>query len=212
MGRREHYSFEHFSFLAVNRYLDVNEVPPGGWKYEQPDTGAVFTATTLLQLIRKVATYRASNRLEMGDVEADVHEFICKTLPPNARVRCQQQGVVAGSDRTRKWSVADVNSYTKTVIETMRAGGTCSVEEANRRARICRDCPLNRDIRPCASCGSKLALLPFKLMGATKTDFDADLKSCDICGCYNKAKVWIPESRVAAERTMHNYPSHCWLH
>lgn len=196
----------------MNRYLDVNEVPPGGWKFEQADTGAVFTTPTLLALIRKVATYRASNQLEVGDPEADVHEYICKTLPPNSRVRCQQQGVVTGDQRQKKWTVADVNNYTKAVVSTILAGGACSLEEANRRALICRDCPLNREVRPCSSCGEKLAVLPFNLMGATKTAYDADLQSCDICGCYNKAKVWIPESRMAAEKAAHNYPPHCWLH
>jgi hypothetical protein len=52
--------------------------PPGGWRYTQPETGFVFTDSSMQGLMDKVAQHRLANKLPAGDPEQDISEQIIK--------------------------------------------------------------------------------------------------------------------------------------
>lgn len=87
-----------------------------------------------------------------------------------------------------------------------------SPEEANRRAAICVGCPLNRVVGGCLGC-IKFADIVATANGSRSTEFDEKLENCLVCGCSNKAQVWLPLEFLHTDKHKernHQFPDHCW--
>jgi hypothetical protein len=84
-------------------------------------------------------------------------------------------------------------------------GGFVSQEEAERRASICCQCPLNQEMEGCFGCSGAAALM--ETITDRTTSKDGQLKNCRACGCVSKVAVHFPLSAVD---TSVEYPAHCW--
>ena len=106
---------------------------------------------------------------------------------------------------------------TAVVLDWLTSGGAPVAQElANKRAAICVACPKNVD-------GSWYTTAPAELIKSTlearkdltlATPSDAALKSCDICRCMNRLKVWCPLEHIVAKtrpEIMAEFPSFCWI-
>jgi len=65
------------------RLKNINQIPPGGWFYEQHGTGFASRKGTLAALITAVADHRKANGLERTlyqEVKADIEAQICERL------------------------------------------------------------------------------------------------------------------------------------
>ena len=67
-------------------------------------------------------------------------------------------------------------------------------EEAERRSKICLNCPNNR--RGFGVVESSAAIIKKKL--GLKNKMEAGLDSCLGCGCYLPLKVWVPYEHIKA--------------
>lgn len=63
----------------------MNVLPPGGYRYEQPETGMKFDGNTLFRAqCRSILTHRKANNLARAteeEVEADLMVFTCQRVP-----------------------------------------------------------------------------------------------------------------------------------
>ena len=103
------------------------------------------------------------------------------------------------------------------VLDWLTSGGAPVAQElANARAATCIGCVKNVD-------GSWFTVAPAELIKSTLearkdlvlvTPSDAALKSCDVCKCLNRLKVWCPLAHIEAKtkpEIMAEFPTNCWI-
>jgi hypothetical protein len=81
-----------------------------------------------------------------------------------------------------------------------------SVEEANRRAQVCANCPMHVAMSGCRSCGTVNEWLM-----AVPEGLVHDLGACGACGCHLPTKVWLAKEVIASDSRDISYPSNCWV-
>lgn len=106
-------------------------------------------------------------------------------------------------------SINDILRFFMTAASWIQSGGKFVDEaEAERRAEICRTCPLNGNYMRgrCPTCFARAAV---KLIGSTlKNRYFPKLKYCKACGCDLNVKVYIPLNVINNKGV--EYPDHCW--
>lgn len=192
----------------MTKLKSYNVVPPGGWRYLQPDTQVWFKAYSKEQLVDKVLAHRRYKGLPEGDVSADIDTQICLTLGPEWCRPEPGETHVPVKDLTADLTTELAKSFTKAIIGFIASGGKLvDKPEAERRAAICRSCPLNRlaSSCPCAAVYKGVELL------VPSGRNEPGVSVCMACGCSLKAKVNLPmdviESSLPADI---NLPTWCW--
>jgi hypothetical protein len=108
--------------------------------------------------------------------------------------------------------LADALNFLKSMAYWVTHGtGFVEQEEADRRARICVDCPFNQPIVGCTPC-SKFVERIAAVVGDRATPYDVGLKGCAVCGC-SGAQVWFPLEALQKGMTPElngKFPSFCW--
>jgi hypothetical protein len=187
---------------------DPSVMPPGGWRYVQPETDFEFSASTLRGLVQKVTSHRETNGLPVGDPRADIEAFVCAQLP----VGSEDCTHVLEGDYALKthFTMEDVKRFLQAAVSALGSEGLVVQEEAERRASICAACPLNTTVSGCWRCKG-LAEWLFRLIGARTTAHASRLNQCGVCGCAIKAKIWLPQSVARKVSEGYTFPSWCWL-
>jgi hypothetical protein len=180
-----------------------NTTPPGGWRYEQPETGAVLHGSSWSSLIKEVEKHRVQNGIKTAGLEGDIETFLCSILPPSM---CQFTQPKKTSKKTV--GIRDVADFVNAVKDTLYNGGVVEEEKARKRAEICARCPLNVSIPGCYGCKG-IANTVMSLLGSKTHGQEGVIKQCGACGCYLDAKVWVPYKKQPA--TINEYPPHCWM-
>ena len=106
---------------------------------------------------------------------------------------------------------------TAVVLDWLTSGGAPVAQElANKRASICVSCPKNVQ-------GSWYTVAPAELIRETlsarkeltlETPHDGQLKSCDVCKCLMRLKVWTPLEFIVSKtkpEIMGEFPALCWI-
>lgn len=188
---------------------DITVMPPGGWRYIQPETKFEFSASTLRAVVRSVAEHRRSNHLPAGDPEADIQNFVCASLPKGSG-NCVHE--LDGEDYALKthFTMEDVKRFIQAAISAIGSRGLVEQPEAERRAAVCAACPLNTTVGGCWRCKG-LADWLFRLIGARNTAHAGRLNQCGVCGCSIKAKIWLPLDVAQGVSEGYKFPSWCWL-
>ena len=106
---------------------------------------------------------------------------------------------------------------TAVVIDWLASGGAAVAQElADKRAAVCAMCPQNVE-------GAWYTVAPAELIKKTlearadlklETSHDAVLKSCGICKCLMRLKVWTPLEFILSKtkpEVMAEFPGHCWI-
>lgn len=106
---------------------------------------------------------------------------------------------------------------TAVVLDWLQSGGAPVAQElADKRATICVRCPKNVE-------GAWYTEDPAEIIKASlearkdlklETPSDGQLKSCDVCKCLMRLKVWCPLSHIMAKtkpEVMNEFPSNCWI-
>jgi hypothetical protein len=90
--------------------------------------------------------------------------------------------------------------------------GQVSQKEAERRAAICAQCPMNADqiVDFCIGCSTRdLVAKIAGYMQSKHTSKDQKLKTCAKCGCALKLKVWMRTESMQDSEI--EWPSWCWM-
>lgn len=189
--------------------------PHCGWTYEEPSTGVVFSNILRDGLVAAVTQHRINNGIPVGDVAADIEQFICRKLEAKGFAGECEEGSDLPPATKNGFTVSDVKSFGNSVAHVFKNGGVVSQAEATRRAGICAQCkPYNVKVSGCTGC-AQITSFVFKIIGAKKTPYDHLLKQCGNCGCPLAAKVWITKQdlleRQQVAENMETYPDHCWM-
>ncbi len=103
------------------------------------------------------------------------------------------------------------------VLDWLTSGGAPVAQAlANKRAAICVACPMNVQ-------GDWFTVAPAELIKSTlegrkdlklETPSDAFLKSCNVCKCLMRLKVWVPLDFITKNtkpEIMAEFPGNCWI-
>ncbi len=168
-----------------------HETPPGGFRYTQPETKMFFRTVTWRDLVQLVHQHRRANNLPVGlFFEQEIEQQLCGELPPGW---CREPTVPPSPGRGAL-TLKEIILGTKTLASWVMGGGKrVELQEANRRASICVGCPMNQEIADCSACNETTLRAAVELVtSGGVTDQEGKLKACAVCGCSNKAQVWLP--------------------
>lgn len=201
--------------MSSPRYTIIRtyEVPPGGWRYHYAPTDTLIRGSALDDLLHNVREHLVANGQDMtGDWEQAVEDGIGEILggldsphvdeyrePVRPGIVLQTRALVKFTNIFRSWL--------ETNFETVPQA------EADRRAKICMNCPKNVLIDGCKSCRQLAGrLLTNKLDRSTK--YDGDLIACSSCLCILRLKVWMPKEvdpTALGKPLAEPYAEGCWV-
>jgi hypothetical protein len=167
-----------------------SQVPYGGeYRINRPDIGLVGTGYTFKNLVPKIVAYRKANALPVGLGLADeLEKCVCEQYP-DACEECGDSFI-----RKRVLGLDDIVNGTRTMLSFWWQGRPLvDREESERRAEICLKCPYNTTfVKPCSGICQSLAELVNAIIQGQGTQHDRKLHSCQICGCFLQAAIWVP--------------------
>jgi len=221
------------------REQDWNEhvIPTGGWQFRQPEINWAVTAPIsktldgaameLFQQRNKNSTLAEKYKwaMTLAGCRADVIRFNRKRLGLNPEGtplpfldrHSSPSGRVAGAVADSLAGLKRAAQGSAVVLDWLMSGGAAVAQElANKRASVCVTCPRNVD-------GAWYTTAPAELIKKTlearadlklETPDDAALKSCDVCKCLMRLKVWCPLEFILNKtrpEVMAEFPGHCWI-
>jgi len=189
-------------------------VMPGGWHKPEKDRlgrdmPEPISAQTYRSLIDAVIKFRADNVIPIGDVKAEIDQYICTAFPR----MCHQFEGVSRIDIASEPS--PIKTLTDDMIQTMdgqlQDHSTEELElkqEAQRRASICAGCQYNvRWNSNCGSCVEAVNRMSTILRAGNSLPRERDLRACQILRHENRSAVWL---RIDKIKTNPDLPGFCW--
>jgi len=199
----------------MEREVIQSLVMPGGWHKPEKDRlgrdmPEPIRADTYKELIEAVIKFRADNTIPIGDVRAEVNEYICTSWPhmchgvPGAEVTVtvsHGSSVQSLTDRMIQWLDRQVENHSPETLELN--------EEAQRRADICRMCAYNVHWNSgCGSCSDAVNRMSTILRVGKALPHSERLRACQILGQENRAAVWLRREKLGNSPEL---PDHCWV-
>lgn len=189
-----------------------SKVPPGLFRYRHPISGTEFNRHAWNLLRDDIGNHtRANNYAPVTDdeIEAQMCERMGDTV---ADQYCTGSGLSVNGI-TLHWR--EVMSGTAVFLSDLFAGRPrVNQQEAERRAAICAPCPRNSIYaKPCGGDCPELTDVVKSIVGGGKTSLDDKLEACSVCGCANKAQIWMEIEHLAhgvGEDFIEKAPETCW--
>jgi len=183
-----------------------NPVMHNGWHYEQSFSGKTVTINSgnLQELHKAVLQFRVQNKIEVGDVMADVNEWICKSYPKQCGPTSSKVVITnpsAGGNRVTKhivsWAVDRLENDKK-----YTGSG-----EFYRRLEICENCPFNKPLpAECPTCVESLNRMLYIL----RRGMSDRMENTHICMFHMfdlQTGAWLTEPVPKKEAQ----PQQCWV-
>ena len=194
--------------------------PPGGYQYRVPETGAVIKSGSMPELMRAIAKHCVAMDIGVPSNET-VEDQMCVRMGKSMEQYCvdvksgQQSLYPPGRPDCGSLTVASVIDATKILFRT-KLSGPVSGAMAEKRAAICSKCEWNQDVAGCKGCSSPaLRAVAESIVGGSTTTHHDDLNTCCLCGCWLRAKVWIPKEILKDYpkpiEEVKKWAPHCWL-
>ena len=199
---------------------DPSLVPPGGFAYRQPETGAIIDGQSLRDTAILVEKHRKANGLDRATFQEsldDVQHQICLRVPGSFCVNSDPDKIRF----TFSWDAIKAGTITLAAwAEVAIRNGNPYVDqaEAERRASICSTCFANSKTEGCVTCGfmDSVRDLISKTCSDKSTSKDSDINACGVCGCLIKCKVHLKEEILAPgitdkQAAMYADIPRCWM-
>lgn len=195
-----------------NSRVIQGSVCPGGWHYKQVWNGVTHTveSDTYLNLLAAVQLFRHQNGITIGNVEADVENYICDNFPRQCRIGGKGAPItqIYGSAQNR--FLDRITQWIARIRGNNEAQSLVTGQQANQRSQACVDCPENQDWE--SSCGSCVqnarTLLGLMRQGkGTDSPYYIKLKGCQKQGWCNRTAVWLPRKVLIDQ----GVPDNCWM-
>ena len=176
-----------------------NTAPPGGFKFYQAETRFAMTAENEDQLIDLVMAHRQYRGLVPTDRESvrlDIERQICTRL---GHGDCKPEGKddpwVPLDGSKKLVTMGAVLAFSKAAFAFVSSGFELApMEEVQRRAEICRACPLNQPMTGC-SCNTFYKAIEAAVSRERRLE---GLHVCKACDCSLVAKVNLTDAQVVA--------------
>lgn len=186
--------------------------PPGSFYYIQPESRLRIDGEDYGALMKKILShrqYKGYPRATLPEVQEDAERQICSRLSKN---ECRSEGpddLLRPVEESRVISISAVVGFSRAALEWVAAGRELiAIEEAKRRADICKSCPLMSAYSGC-KCGTLYGMIARSVPAARRDDA---LGYCRVCSCELKSKVNLPESVILASNKGRNlqWPVPCF--
>lgn len=207
--------------------LHPNQVPPGGYKYTDPDTGFQTSGLDYRQVIQRAAKHRQANHLPVPeDFEARVLTVWCKQWGPSwCRMETPKAPAApAGFFKGLRRSIESSRVFrgTAALAKLLSKANLVSPEVMAARGEVCRACPMRGASAACVGC-SAVGKTLHRLIGkdrvaaaeeAVTTKDSRGLTACEGCGCYLPGKVWLSAKAnqdLTPPAIRAKLPASCWV-
>ena len=187
----------------------TTHLPVAFRKFIDPVTDVAVVGDTAAKIAKQVEKERIARGLPIDDVLDIVEENICRMIPS----WCERK--IDGTMVKNEYTKADVIAFIESVKGTILSGGVVDRPIAEQRATTCLQCPYNMRLAGCEGCNG-ISSMVFSILGASRRVKNiSQLRSCGICGCSLKAKIWVPKEVL--DKTSHiqntkgQFPSWCWV-
>jgi len=184
-------------------YKDKSYVPSLGWVVKCPVTGETVEGGDFWDMVKKCEkAISIRGWMPPVDLIHQIENALCERLAGHRQcVPCSKVKQTLGFGEIVRWVKAMYNFATQSKFQLV------DQEEAERRAKICAACPHQISTSGCWGCKGIAGMLP-AIAGARKTSYDAQLKACGVCGCFNAVSVHLPTD---VQQDSHlSFPDHCW--
>lgn len=186
--------------------------PPGLFQYVA-EGGQDFREATLDELESRVVSYLRDNKIPVPtDIRQVLIDAQCARVPSLCFDR--SVGFVVGFGQIN-WKEAE--SFAQTILKAALGGVQgespfVSQSEAERRAAICVNCPLNVGFSSCASCDTKEKIAEWvQSFAGRKTTQDQALNGCAACGCVLRLKVHARRDLLSHTPLHRPFHAGCWM-
>jgi len=192
------------------KFRRPNVVPPGGYKYLDPNKNHKIIGSTKNDLIEKVVKYRRANEFEIEPNLPDIIEdWICRRIPIELTTAYNKHDAPVVTNATS----ATITGVTRHMLGIYRKNGRKRVtnKKALSRADICRKCPDNKDSVACASCQGLVSWIHGWISGTDQ--IEKGLKVCKPCAVMNVAQVYMTTDVLKACNSQERLDNHwkgCW--
>jgi hypothetical protein len=210
--------------------LNRHEFPNGGWQFRQVQTNWVnpMAMVGFKASVDAIVKHRLQNKAitskhslstdpDMVGNELEKYTRFRLGLPEPSPSFFQSGSSRVGRVVAAAGEIKTAARGTAVILDWLTSGGApVSQELANKRAEICVSCPMNVQ-------GAWFTVAPAELIRDTlearkdlklETLHDDKLKSCDVCKCLMRLKVWCPLSHIVGQTPqdiMAEFPKHCWI-
>lgn len=162
----------------------------GGFRVTDPMTGLELYGTTFESLMGRVYESRRANGIPIGvGIVQEFEQLACASYPEECT------NLDPTFPRKRSLTLTDIVHGTKTMLSLWwNKKPLVDRAEAERRARICVACPLNVQFyKRCSGICPELRDVVTAIIDHQGTQYDAQLQSCSICGCFTRAAIWVDQ-------------------
>ncbi len=174
-----------------------SQQPPGGFIYRQSETDMTIKGENEDQLIDKVIAHRVYKGLtpiDREEVRKEIERQICVRL---SRLDCKPEGPndhwVPQDNMREVVTMSGVLAFSKAAIAFLASGGEMApMEEVQRRAAICRECPMNQPMTGCA-CNLFYKVLDTTIPADRRVE---GMHVCRACNCSLGVKVNLTDKQV----------------
>lgn len=167
-----------------------NRIPYGGrYIIRDPLSGVEVLGTNFDMLCDRIYAARKANSLPIGvGIEQEIEQWICQQYPQEC------ENLDPAMPRKRTFTLTDIIHGSRVMLSHWWNGRKLvDRAEAERRAQICMNCPLNVAFaKPCTGICKELNDVVNAITGTQGTQYDVHLKSCSNCGCFLSASIWVP--------------------
>jgi hypothetical protein len=188
------------------------ETPVRGWFFIEPKTRLRIVGESLDNLAKLVTehrTYKGLPRATVAEASIDIERQICTRLGSR---ECISEGIADEWKPVKDSPILTVQnaiSFSRSMIEWIASGKELvPMEEAQRRADICKGCALNNPVIGC-KCSAFYKLVDKSVPFERR---DPGLGVCGICSCSLICKTNLPLSVIKTSNAGREleYPPHCW--
>lgn len=188
------------------RYPGYQVIGDGtGYSFPVHETKTVIVSCTFKTLIVAVKAHLKANDVPISpDLERNINEFACSEHP----TMC----IEVDPDAERKISLYYLAKRFFTAVISAATNGLVSQEEAERRAKICSQCPNNKPMEAqlCSGCWSaKFVGEAAEALSSKSTPYDNQLDTCSLCQCRLKMKIFV--KKEAMQEKDIQWPDFCWM-
>lgn len=185
------------------------ESPRGGWKLTVEQTGVTITAPFYTILRRKVASHMRANGIPLGDnFDGWCEDAACRESG-HGRPFCGEQEA-RPDGMMPHLNLAMAKRFIETMARVVKERRFVDRDEAERRAAICRSCPLATSIGGCKGCSAVFRTME-RALKHDPIEMPASQEFCGACGCVVRLKVLIPNDILdSAEAVRPPYWEGCW--
>lgn len=194
-------------------YPKPSIVPPGGFHYVEKHAGTEIklTAESVDTLAEVIEKYRLNNGIPLGEPKADVVNYICGNWPHFCNETNRPLNEGHKPDSTAGLATRAANWMTR--LWNIKAPNFVKDAEADRRAAICVECPMNKDFRAggCSSCVQGIDRLAYLWLAKRETKANwHKIRACRATGAHLQASVFADVQPGLVPTEAAQLPANCW--